>query len=199
MAAADISGVLALGRGAADTLVDTSVTLADRLTATQAAVQRGDLSWDKAGALAGQTATLTDDQAHAVEQRVLAKAPGRTPAQHLAAVRRAVDRVDPVGAEERRRQAKRDIALIRSHHGDGMGELFARMPSEQVDTVWTGADAWARRAKGRWRPPHPRPAPRRRPGRLGRVVPHPRQPHLLRHPLPIVTPQHHRRRRWTGR
>ena len=37
--------------------------------------------------------------------------------------------------------------MIRSHHGDGMGELFARMASEQLDTVWTGADLWARSRK----------------------------------------------------
>src|SRR5205823_3931853 len=35
----------------------------------------------------------------------------------------------------------------RAHVGDGMGELFARLPSEDLDAVWTGADAWARRAK----------------------------------------------------
>ena len=147
VAAGDVGSALALGRGAADSLVDTSVALADRLPDTAAAAQRGDLSWDKATTLAGQTAMLTDDQTRTVEERVLAKAPGRTPARHRDAVRRAVDRVDPDGADERRRQAKKDVALIRTHHGDGIGELFARMPSEQLDTVWTGAEAWARRAK----------------------------------------------------
>src|SRR5947208_14964923 len=36
---------------------------------------------------------------------------------------------------------------MRRHYGDGMGELFARMASEQLDTVWTAADYWARARK----------------------------------------------------
>ena len=146
VAAADVGAALALGRGAADTLVETSVALADRLADTDVVARRGDLSWDKATTLATQTATLTDQQASQVEAQVLPAAVKRTPAQHRDAVRRAVDRIDPDGADDRRRQAEKDVALIRTHHGDGIGELFARMPSEQLDTVWTGADAWARRA-----------------------------------------------------
>jgi hypothetical protein len=78
---------------------------------------------------------------------VLPRAAGQTPAQFTAALGRAVDRVDPDGADTRRKQAKKDVKLIRAHHGDGMGDLFARMASEQLDTVWTAADHWARARK----------------------------------------------------
>src|SRR5205823_2847951 len=94
-----------------------------------------------------RTGPLGDKQARAVEAAVLAKASGATPARFTDTVRRTVDRIDPAGADARRRQAKRDVKLIRFHHGDGMGELFARMGSEQLDTVWTGADYWARARK----------------------------------------------------
>ena len=39
------------------------------------------------------------------------------------------------------------MKLIRAHYGDGMGQLFADMPSEQLDTVYTGCDFWARARK----------------------------------------------------
>jgi hypothetical protein len=110
-------------------------------------VQSGAVSWAKATTLVEQAAVLDGPAARVVESRVLPAAAARTPAQHADAVRRAVDRVDPAAADARRQRAERDIELIRRHVGDGMGELFARMTSEQLDTVWLAADAWARRRK----------------------------------------------------
>jgi hypothetical protein len=146
-ATSEIGAALALGAGAAGTLVSTSVLLTDRLPATLAAGLRGDVSWDKAAKLAQRTAALPVELARKVEDRVLPFAPGRTPARHDDAVRRCIERLDPDGADARRKQAKRDVAFLRSHHGDGIGELFARMPSEQVEMIWTAADASARAAK----------------------------------------------------
>ena len=37
--------------------------------------------------------------------------------------------------------------MAREHFTDGTGELSARMPSEQLEAVWTGCDLWARSAK----------------------------------------------------
>jgi hypothetical protein len=91
--------------------------------------------------------TLSPQQARQVEAKVLPFAASRTPEQHSRAVRRWVDRIDPAGADERRRQAREDVKLVATHHGNGVGELFARMPAEQLDTVWAGADHWARRRK----------------------------------------------------
>jgi hypothetical protein len=147
LVAAEVAAALHLGMGGADRLVATAVGLARRFPATMAAVQAGGLSWAKAATLVEQTSVLDDANAAHVEARVLPFAAERTPAQHRDAVRRTVDRVDAAGADERRRRAQRDIALVRHHVGAGMGELFARMASEQLDTVWLGADAWARRRK----------------------------------------------------
>lgn len=147
LTSAEFSVALGLGSGAADRLVATSTALAARLPDTLAAIEEGELSWPKATVIAERTAALTPGQARRVEELVLPAAAARTPARHAEAVRRAVDRVDPAGAAERRRRAERDIALVRTHVGDGMGELFARLPSEDLDTVWMGADAWARRTK----------------------------------------------------
>src|SRR4051812_78567 len=147
LVAAEIGAALALGSGAAIKLVDISVALRDRLPATLRAVCAGSLSWYKASILAELTAPLTDEQTRQVEDLCLPRAAGRTPAQHRDAVRRAVARVDPHGADARRKAQQRTIRLIRSHYDDGMGELFAQMPSEQLDTIWSACDFWARSRK----------------------------------------------------
>ena len=142
--AGEIGPALKLGSGAATKLVDISVALRDRLPATLRAVCDGHLSWYMATILAEGVAALTDEQARAVEDTVLAKALTRTPAQHRDAVRRAVAQVDPDGADRRRKQQQKAVRLVRTHYGDGMGNLFAEMRSEQLDTVWDGCDFWAR-------------------------------------------------------
>ena len=78
------------------------------------------------------------------------------------------------------------MKLIRTHYGDGMGELFARMASEQLDTVWTGATCGLapRKTDG-----DPRTLDQLRVAALvqwAAVVPAPRRPHLLR---PLVHPR----------
>ena len=147
LVAAEIGPALGIGSRTATDLVDVCVALHTRLPATLRAVCAGDLSWYKAVKLAELTAALSLDLARRVEEMVLAKAGGRTPARHADAVRRAVAHVDPEGVAARRKQAQQDVKLIRRHYGDGMGELFARMASEQLDTVWTAADMWARARK----------------------------------------------------
>jgi hypothetical protein len=142
-----VAEALAVGMGEADSLTETSHLLATRLHATATQVRAGAVSWDKASYLAWKTSLLTDTQARAVEARVLPAAARRTPAQHAAAVRRAVDRIDPQGAANRRKQLHADIRLVRRHLGDGMGELFAHLPVEQQELIWTAAELHARRAK----------------------------------------------------
>ena len=147
LVAAEIGAALSLGTGAATKLVDTVITLNTRLRATFAAVIRGELDWYKAVILAEATGALSAEHAREVETAVLAKAAERTPARHADAVRRAVARIDPNGADARRRDARRTVRMIRAHHGDGMGVLFTTMASDQLDTVYSGADLWARSRK----------------------------------------------------
>lgn len=147
LVAAEIGMALGLGTGGADRLVATAVELSERLPATLAAVRGGSVSWQKASALAEHTRVLDQATATALEARVLPHAASRTPALHAAAVRRAADRLDPAGLDERRRRAEATVALVRTHLGDGMGELFASLPSEDLDTIYLGADTYARRCK----------------------------------------------------
>jgi hypothetical protein len=147
LVAAEVAAALRVSSAAAADIVFVAEMLARRLPATAAAVRSGAVSWIKASILANATGALSTAQAHAVEERVLPFAAGRTPGQHAAAVRRWVDRIDPAGAEQRRRQARADVRVAIRHTGAGIGELFARMPAEELDTVWMGADTWARRRK----------------------------------------------------
>src|SRR3954452_25060308 len=152
LVAGEIGPALGLGSGAAVKLVDISVALHQRLPATLRAVCDGRLSWYKATVLAEAVAPLTDDQARQVEQQVLPKAAGRTPAQHANAVRRAVAQGAPDGVDARRKAQQKTIRMIRTHYGDGMGDLWARMPSEGLDTFWSGCDFWARSRKAQGDP-----------------------------------------------
>jgi hypothetical protein len=147
LVAGELAPALGIGIREATRRIDVTEVLADKLPTTLRMAERGDLSWDKATALADEVAPLTREQARKVEEATLPHAARRTAARHADAVRRAVARIDPDGVAARRKQARRDIRLVRLHHGDGMGQLFAEMGSEQLDTVWLGADMWARARK----------------------------------------------------
>jgi hypothetical protein len=145
---AEISAALHLGEGTARALTHTAQRLASHLPATWAAMRAGELSYPKARTLNDATATLDRDQCAAVEERVLAKAGGRNPAQHTQAVGRAVRSVDPDGWARRREQKLADIAMIRYLHGDGVADVLLKsVDACDEETLWTGADTWARAAK----------------------------------------------------
>ena len=146
-AAGQLGAALGLGSGATDALIAESGQIAAMLPATLAQALAGDLPWRKASSIASNTLGMTPKAARRVEAKVLAKAWQRSPARHDAAVRRAVDQVDPAHADRKRKDREHAIRLVRHHHGAGMGELFACMPSEDLDLVWAAADSWARRRK----------------------------------------------------
>jgi hypothetical protein len=145
-AAGQLGAALGLGRVAADELV-TAATALPRLPAARAMTLAGDLTWRKAASLATATLALTSDQARRVEQAVLPAAAHQPAGRFDAAVRRAVDQVDPDGADARRRQQRRDIRMARHHYGDGRAQIFLDLPSEHADRIWLAADTWARRRK----------------------------------------------------
>jgi hypothetical protein len=146
-AARELEAALRLGPRQTSGLMATSLDLTGRLTATWTQLHNGALSWVNADILAQATAGLDDAKTQAVQAAVLPKAGERTSSQHRDATRRAVDRIDPDGAEDRRKKARADIRMIRAHYGHGMGQLLLEMTSEQVDMCWTAADGQARQLK----------------------------------------------------
>src|SRR3954469_9772745 len=147
LASAELAAALAIGSRSIGAEVTCALALTGPLTRTLAAMETGDVSYGKARVLVEQTLDLFDEQARAVEALVLDAAPGRTWAQHAAAVRRAVVRVDPTAPERRRKNAERASRLVRRYGDDGLAELIVTLPVAQVDAAYTAADGWARARK----------------------------------------------------
>ena len=145
--AAEIGGALAIGPRAANAEVSYAWELTGRLRRTWSLMHVGDLAYAKARLLVDETLDLTDEQALAVEEAVIGMAVERTWAQHAAAVRRAVVRVDPLAPERRRKNADRASRLVRRYGNDGLADLVVTLPTAQIDAAYTGADAWARARK----------------------------------------------------
>src|SRR3989440_6571089 len=97
--------------------------LIDRLPATLDLVQDGRLEEFKAQLITDAVRYLTDEQALAVEDRVLEHAPEQTPAQLRAALAKAVMIVDPEGAEARRQLKKADRRVCSQPTDDGEAVL----------------------------------------------------------------------------
>jgi len=145
---AEIGPALSLGERGGRRLVDDARRLRYFLPRTLAALRDGKLNWAKLRCLLDATIHLSAEQCAAVEDKVLDRADERTTDQHYRAVTRAARNADPEGWAARRQQKRADVALIRHHHGDGVADVLARnLDSCEAETIWTGADTWARRAK----------------------------------------------------
>src|SRR3954452_17868395 len=144
----EVSGALCLGEGQARTITHNSRRLRTHLRGTLAGMLNGDVSVAKAQTLISATDSLDVQQCARVEGIVLPHAGTRNPANHTAAVGRAVRKVDPDGWKNRREQKLRDIALIRLSHGDGVADMLLRsLDSVQSEELWTACDTWAREQK----------------------------------------------------
>ena len=147
LAAAEIGAAMGLGSRSIGSEINVALSLTGRLTRTLTAMESGAVSYGKAKVLVEETVDLFDEQAQAVEALVLDQAGERTWAQHAAAVRRAVVRVDPKAPERRRKNAFRASRLVRHYGNDGLAALIVTLPTAQVDAAYTSADAWARARK----------------------------------------------------
>ncbi len=97
---------------AADRALGLAGDLAARLPGTARALHHGAIDAYKARIIAEATRVLSDEDAAAAEALVMASGvAGRTPGQIRAAIARAVIRVNPDAARERREQAQRDARV----------------------------------------------------------------------------------------
>jgi hypothetical protein len=124
----EVMVALGLSSSAATGLLTDSITLAERLPATLAALEAGRISWPHARAMAEIVGPVKDEARGEVEARLLARAEGKTVTQLKVAARRAVLRADAAAAAQRLAAAIRDRS-VRAYPGeDGMGTLAATMP-----------------------------------------------------------------------
>ena len=106
-AAMEVSAALHLSPLGARMRVERARQLVDALPNTHAALREGRLDMFRAGILADDTALLTPEVRRTVESEVLDGAQLCTPAQLRARVARTVLRLDPDGAADRCRSARR--------------------------------------------------------------------------------------------
>jgi hypothetical protein len=116
-AVGQIEFALKLTHYQAEELADLAVTLTWRLPATGQALARGAIDLDRARLIAQITGVLAEDQARAVENKILPAAGGLVRTELRDRLARAVISADPDGAERRREHAERQ-ADVRLHPDD---------------------------------------------------------------------------------
>src|SRR6266851_9126069 len=122
-AAGQVSLALAMSPDGASGWTDLAVTLTWRLAATGAALAEGEIDLARARMIARVTGALSDEAARQVEAAVLSRAGWLTLGQLHAALRRALIKADPKGAERRRREAERKAQVVLYPEDEGTATL----------------------------------------------------------------------------
>lgn len=147
----ELACALTLSVGEAARRLHLAADLRSRLPGTAAALRSGDLSLAKAEALARGVVNVSDQVASAVEAVVLPDAPAQTVSEFRRAVAAAVIALDPDGAAERSRNARRGRNVSTFPLSDGMAGIWAELSAEDTQTVMTGLDCEANRIAARLR------------------------------------------------
>ena len=143
----EVAAALTLTGRAATRLTGLAAGLA-RLPGTAAALREGQIDGPRAAVVADETSALDDAAALAVEERVLAKAPGQTTGQLRAACRRAVLAADPQAGIRRRQQAEKNARVDAWTETSGTGALAGRgLPPAEMIAADKRVDALARGLK----------------------------------------------------
>jgi hypothetical protein len=141
---AEVAGVLAESRPAADAMLGLTYDLEVKLPGTKAAFRDGTLRQSKAAIIARATSVLDPAEARAAEQLVLGRADRLTPGGLRAAIARAVMEVAPKKARKRREVAAKFARVERWAEDSGNAALVGReLPPEQVFAVDQRITAWA--------------------------------------------------------
>ncbi len=137
---------LALGesRAAADWLLTVAWHLATRLGATLDALTDGIITRGKVELIVRLTQYLSDDEAKAVEAKILGRAGRLTPGGLRSAVARAVMEAAPGKAKERREKAAKTARVERWAEDSGNAALMGReLPPDEVLAADQRISAWA--------------------------------------------------------
>jgi hypothetical protein len=120
-------------RAAADWLLTVAWHLATRLGATLDALADGIITRGKAELIVRLTQYLTDDEARAVEAKILGRAGRLTPGSLRSALARAVLEAAPEKARERREKAAKSARVERWAEDSGNAALMGReLPPDEV-------------------------------------------------------------------
>jgi hypothetical protein len=145
---AEVSGVLAESRSAADAMLGLAYDLEVKLPGTAAAFRDGILRQSKVAIIARATAVLDPAEARAAEKLVLDRAGRLTPGGLRAAIARAVMEVAPKKAKKRREVAAKFARVERWSEDSGNAALAGReLTPDQVFAADQRITAWARELK----------------------------------------------------
>ncbi len=123
-----------------------ALTLTDRLPATLAALEAGDLDLRRVQKLAELTDPLPVAVARAVEAAVLPQAARQNTSELARAARKAIARLDPDGAHARHQNRKADRRVVLYPMDDAMAELRAYLPAADATRVYRKIDQAAHAA-----------------------------------------------------
>jgi hypothetical protein len=143
-AADEIGLALLLSRGTAQVRLCQARRLGMELAATRQLWEDGLVEDRKVRAICDATEHLSPEVATAVQNRVLDRAPHLTLAQLRAALVRAVIAVDPEGANERHRQARKDRRVALNAEQDGMSSLWALLSAPDALSAYQWLTSLAR-------------------------------------------------------
>ena len=131
-------------RAAADALLTVAWHLATRLDGTLGALRDGIITRNKAELIVRLTQYLDDDEARAVEAKILGRAGRLIPGSLRAALARAVMEVAPEKAKERREKAAKTARVERWAEDSGNAALMGReLPPDEVLACDQRIRGWA--------------------------------------------------------
>jgi hypothetical protein len=147
-AAGQVALALAMSHDGATSWADLGVMLTWRLPATGAALASGQIDLARARMIVRTTTALSEEAARKVEAAVLGRAGWLTLGQLHAALRRAVIKADPDGAERRRRQAERNACVALYPEDEGTATLAGySLPGVEAAAAMARITALARAMK----------------------------------------------------
>ncbi|MCU1535601.1 MAG: endonuclease [Glaciihabitans sp.] len=132
---AELGAALQLSDQAAGNLIAASQTLVETLPATLDALQSGRVSYRHAQVMTDECSGLSDEDAAALEQAVLAKAQHATPPRLRRVAKDLRERRHPESIAERHAAAREERAVFVEPGRDGMGWLTAHLPNAQIAAI----------------------------------------------------------------
>ncbi|HEU5387041.1 MAG TPA: DUF222 domain-containing protein [Streptosporangiaceae bacterium] len=147
-AAAEVKWALAETRATADGIASLAWDLEVKLPGTRALFRDGRLRHSKVVIIARETAVLDADEARQAEGQVLGQAPGLSPGQLRIAIKRAVKRVAPGKAKDRREHGAKNARVERWAEDSGNAGLAIReAPPARVLAADGRVTWWARQLR----------------------------------------------------
>jgi hypothetical protein len=119
----EVAAALRLTSAAADGLIRFATELTERLPGTFAALAAGHIDYLKARTIWLAIDQVDDRVAHAIETKVLPKAPEQTSGQIRAKIRRLIRQQDPEAADRRRTEAEKHRGVELIETPDGTAQL----------------------------------------------------------------------------